>query len=137
MATVDHTNKLLQGLKEDGMSLKGISDGYHTFGELYDHRNALFIALCRMLYWFHPDTHFPDGIQVWRSKKHSDGSMFEDMFILGINVRSGEQITYHLPVGMWSLTHFADTRQFAPEWDGHTSHDVIERLYNLLDNTIK
>ena len=128
MATIDHTNKLLQGLKEDGMSLKGISDGYHTFGELYEHRIALFIALCRMTKA--ESGHWTDGEvkMVWRSKLHSDGTMFDDSFILGIGRVRGHQITYHLPLSYWDMTEFAYTMDNAPEWDGHTSADVLERL---------
>lgn len=39
-----------------------ISDGYHTFNDLYDHRHALFLALCRAL-----------GMG-WKSRLHVDGT---------------------------------------------------------------
>ena len=101
------------------------SDGYHTFGELYEHRIALFIALCRT----YADTHFP--IEVWRSKLHFDGSSFDGWFIMGIRKEKGNQITYHLPMSKWDETDFAETLECAPEWDGHTSADVLERLKKL------
>jgi len=100
-----------------------ISDGYHTFGELYEHRIALFIALCKAY------THSPRI--VWRSKLHSDGTSWEGWFILGINVGKGSQITYHLPINNWKNTSFARTYDEAPEFDGHTPEDVIERLLKL------
>lgn len=70
-----------------------------------------------------------DGSSVWRSKRHSDETMFDDMFVMGINKSKGKQITYHLPMVKWDLTHFAETLDNAPNFDGHTSDDVLDRLY--------
>lgn len=100
-----------------------VSDGYHTFEELYEHRIINYIALCR----FACDTHY-----VWRSQKHSDGSIWNGWFLLGINDEAGEQITYHLPTSKWSNCQFALDRDQAPEFDGHTSKDVLERINNLI-----
>ena len=100
-----------------------ISDGYHTFTELYDHRIALYIALCR---YVHKKYH-----GAWRSKVHSDGSVIEGWFILGLGSEKGRQITYHLPESRWSECDFAETLSQAPEWDGHAPKDVIERLKTL------
>ena len=101
-----------------------ISDGYHTFTELYEHRITLFIALCRIL----------ENGNVWRSKRHSDGKLcFETgtQFVLGIWWAKGTQITYHIPIERWHETDFADTLKEAPEWDGHTPQDVLKRIKNL------
>lgn len=103
-----------------------VSDGYHTFEELYDHRYALFLALCRMVY---SDFSGLSG-KVWRSTQHADGTMFEDSFVMGIQSSTGD-ITYHLPTRKWDETHFAETLPKAPEYDGHTSADIIERLGKL------
>jgi len=106
--------------------LKGnISDGYHTFNELYDHRITIFIALCKFAEI--------QGVRkkVWRSEKHSDGSSFDGWFLLGIGEKAGEQITYHLPKSRWNECDFAETLEIAPEFDGHTSADVLERLLNI------
>lgn len=104
------------------------SDGYHTFKELYDHRITLFIALARFKRneWVEAR-----NSNVWRSKLHSDGTTFDGWFILGIGKDKGEQITYHLPLNRWEETEFAETLDKAPEWDGHTSSDVLERLKKL------
>src|SRR5262245_21988552 len=99
-----------------------ISDGYHTFNELYEHRFELFIALCRLA--------LPD-YYVWRSRQHHDGSMFEGWFILGINTQPGKQITYHLPLSRWDDILGIETLDRAPEWDGHTAEDVLKRLRTL------
>ena len=105
-------------------------DGYHTFSELYDHRITLFIALCKKmannLEYAGEDKGF-----VWRSKLHSDGTSFDDWFILGIGKANGKQITYHLPLSRWDETDFTETLDKAPDFDGHTSDDVLERLRRL------
>ena len=54
-----------------------ISDGYHTFDELYDHRITLYIALCKSMCG-----DFGDWRNVWRSQKHSDGTNYDGWFLL-------------------------------------------------------
>lgn len=104
-----------------------ISDGYHTFDELYAHRAELFITLCRTLILAQP---LPI---TWRSKLHSDGSSYDGWFILGIGTKPGEQMTYHLPIDRWNDTDNCVYITFnkAPEFDGHTSKDVLERLKGI------
>ena len=116
---------------------QNISDGYHTFGELYEHRITLYITLCKLKAG---EDNVPfggpfDSFPVWRSKVHSDGSSYPGWFILGINYKPGDQITYHLPMSYWDQTSFADELDSAPAFDGHTSQDVLERLKNLFGNT--
>ena len=110
-------------------------DEFHTFDELYEHRIALFIALCGKVqdFKFHGDSRnqFGDEKIVWRSKLHSDGTMFDGWFVMGIGKEKGEQITYHLPLDRWDKTDFAETLDQGPEWDGHTSEDVLKRLAEL------
>ena len=106
-------------------------DGFHTFEELYEHRFTLFITLCRTF------DRIPDYIRdvfsptVWRSKLHADGTMYDGWFVIGIGREKGEQISYHLPLARWDETDFAETLPNAPEYDGHTSDDVLERLRKL------
>lgn len=126
-------NTHIQTKKKEGLiSAKNISDGYHSFGELYDHRITLYITLCRVLANsnYREDSKYPEN-PVWRSKLHSDGTMFNDSFVLGISKDKGSQITYHLPISRWSETGFAETRINAPEYDGHTSEDVLNRLKEI------
>ena len=95
-------------------------DGYHTFGELYDHRIILYIILCKTLCLEY---------DVWCSEKHSDGAIMPGWFVLGINKKKGKQITYHLPVFYWdTVCMFAEVLNKAPKYDGHTSDDVLKRL---------
>lgn len=118
---------LLSAKKQDyeinGDDEMSVCDGYHTFDELYEHRITLYIALCKQIF-------FTNKI-VWRSKLHSDGSNFAGWFILGINKEIGKQITYHLPLSKWNETEFATTYDKAPEFDGHKSQDVLERIKSL------
>lgn len=110
-------------------------DGYHTFNELYDHRITLFIALARQRRSLTLGTDAAAGdMPVWRSKRHSDGELCfgtGTQFVLGIYKEPGRQITYHVPIERWSETTFAETLEIAPEWDGHSSADVLERLKQL------
>lgn len=121
--------------KEDALNIlikdcdtNKISDGYHTFGELYEHRIILFILLCKsmssIVSQFKP--------VVWRSRYHSDNTQWPGWFILGIGTEPGEQITYHLPDSDWDKCDFATDLEKAPDWDGHTSGNVLKRLAKFL-----
>lgn len=126
---------------EDPQKKGTISDGYHTFDELYDHRHALWIAVCRLVSTFRTRDvgpqggqgyHITGGYRVIRSKMHGDGSMYEGHFILMLeNIQNHKQMSYHLPERLWDKCEFAETLAMAPEWDGHTSEDVIRRLFEL------
>jgi len=113
-------NKIIKITLNEIDETGSVSDGYHTFDELYEHRVVLFIALCKKYHELLED--------VWRSTLHSDGTHFKGWFIMGINKEEGKQITYHLPISKWKDTHFADTLKKAPKWDGHTSEDVLKRI---------
>lgn len=101
-----------------------VSDGYHTFDELYEHRNRLFLALMRMA-----------GAAAWFSKKHHDGTEIPGFFIAGINFHDEVgTITYHLPLSLYKDAQIiADGWEVLElekgmEWDGHTSAEVLSRL---------
>lgn len=104
------------------------SDGYHTFAELYEHRIELYITLCEQISYQPYDD---SAHAVWRSKLHHDGTSFDGWFVLGIGKKRGEQITYHLPLARWNDCAFAEELDKAPEFDGHTSRDVIGRLRGI------
>ena len=95
------------------------SDGYHTFNELYDHRAKLFSVIVRC---------FKD--RAWKSKLHHDGTMYEGMFIVGIETPQG-QATYHYDVDpYWNVFDCKELAR-APEWDGHTPEQAISRIASL------
>lgn len=99
-----------------------MSDGYHTFNELYHHRALLFATICNM----HPE-------KAWKSKKHDDGSMYDGMFIVGIETESG-QATYHYDIEpYWDIFRVRELEK-APVWDGHTPEEALQRIITLQDS---
>ena len=135
MNIINEVNDNIARAKSQGLEVGSVSDGYHTFDELYEHRITLYIALCRLIVQSARKLRLTDfhasSTPVWRSKAHSDGSVWEGWFILGIGVEAGKQITYHLPESKWKETEFAKTIEKAPEWDQHTPADVLLRLAAL------
>lgn len=109
-----------------------VSDGYHTFDELYEHRCLLFCALLRQI--LHLELEGVNKIATWKSRKHSDGSAIEGWFLAGVYLPNIGQITYHLPDRMWPLAETIQESESAPVWDGHTSQDVIERLKQWVES---
>lgn len=133
IAKVFDANRNVHAVHFSGDNMK-VSDRYHTMDELYEHRAALFMALCRTIDTMCSALNSANGQNVrcaWRSKKHSDGTMFDGMFVMGINVNAGQQITYHFDLSKWDDTNFAKTLDIAPPFDGHTPDDVIARLKAL------
>lgn len=95
------------------------SDGFHTFNELYHHRALLFSVIV---------SQFKDI--AWKSKLHHDGTMYDGMFIVGVNTLQG-QATYHYDIEpYWDMFNCKELER-APEWDGHTSEQAIERIASL------
>ena len=95
------------------------SDGYHTFNELYHHRAVLFSVIVKA---------FAD--HAWKSRKHHDGTMYDGMFIVGIETPDG-QATYHYDIKpYWDMFQCKEL-EYAPEWDGHTSAQAIDRIGQL------
>ena len=116
-----YINDLIKVRKEaKEISTKNISDGYHTFGELYHHRAFLFSIICNQ-----------NKELSWKSLKHDDGSMFDgDMFIVGIETPEG-QYTYHYHIEpYWDLFNVREL-EYAPKWDGHQPSDIT-RLTSIL-----
>lgn len=124
--TANSINNIITALKADGLIKTGdVSDTYHTFDELYNHRTALFLALCRA---------YPED--SWWSSFHDDGTMFDEMFIAGINLPSGP-ITYHIEDYYRPLfAKYVKEVDKAPKWDGHTPQDVVIRLLGGRDQFI-
>lgn len=104
---------------DTAISVGDFSDGYHTFNELYEHRTALFAMICRL---------FPE--LSWRSCLHSDGTMFDGMFIAGIRTPDGDY-SYHCENKYWPMFDQVPELTRAPEWDGHQPKD-FPRLFSLL-----
>jgi hypothetical protein len=95
-----------------------VSDGYHTFGELYEHRTMLFLAFMKCMH-----------TMAWYSTRHHDDSAIAGWFIAGVDLHTGT-ITYHVPYGMREALKDTGAAELekAPMWDNHTSQDVLKRL---------
>lgn len=112
-----------QKLAKECCGVGAVSDGAHSFNDLYEHRDSLFGALCLI-----------SGSYAWKSREHSDGSRYDGYFIAGLELPSG-QISYHIPEKYY-LDFPAEPLLKAPEWDGHTPKDVVSRLHSFWDDSI-
>lgn len=93
-----------------------ISDGYHTFADLYEQRLILSAALAK------------NNPHAWKSKRHEDGSIpfGGGWFIMGFDTDEG-CYTYHYELKDWDLFQCKELGKGKP-WDGHTSKDVRRLL---------
>ena len=114
---LEKVNEMIQTLTDDAKS--NVSDWYHTFGELYDHRCILYVALCNL-------AQKQNDVIFRKSKIHYDWSEFEGWFILQGYIE-GKQISYHLPNIYRDKVRIPET-DIADERDWHTSQDVLDRL---------
>lgn len=103
---------------EIAKNIGNISDGYHTFDELYNHRMILFSIVCNT---------YKD--KAWKSWKHEDGTMYDYYFIVGIRTKLGDY-TYHYRRDEWNMFDVKEIDN-APRWDGHEPKDIT-RLLSLL-----
>lgn len=95
------------------------SDGWHSFDELYRHRTILFASLCNIAQ--------EKGINAaFKSWKHSDGTMYDGMFLAGVWTRMG-WVTYHCEAEFWDYFDVTEL-DAAYEWDGATPDDGLDRL---------
>ena len=109
-------------LQQEQDDMGEVSDGYHTFNELYYYRmlyNAAFFNLLPEK-WVH------------KSKRHHTGEecFGGGWFIVMANLPTG-QISNHYELKDWDLFKVPE-KEFADEWDGHTPQEVAERLYKYL-----
>lgn len=124
MTTEQEINADIKTRKENyGLDTNLISDGYHTFAELYEHRITLFIALALSISVSETHNH---SKEVWRM------NVEDGWFLMGIGVDEGKQITYHLPESKWEQTDFCWLMKKEDfKFDGHTSEQVLKRIQAL------
>lgn len=111
-------NTMIKTLKKEGLDTKSISDGFHTFNDLYNHRRIL----TQIIAHDHKE-------HAWKSKQHHDGTMFDGDFIVGFTTSEG-QYSYHYKLEFWNDFNVPELEK-APEYDGHQPND-IDRLLSLL-----
>lgn len=132
------------GQFDDASLTNYITDGQHTFGDLYHHRavlTALFANQVReweKTYELSLNKGWIDQSQydtlsqlcgVVRSKKHADGTMFTGYFIVHFSTPAGDY-SYHYPITEWDLFDNIRTVDKVGEYDGHKPED-IGRLLDL------
>jgi hypothetical protein len=123
---------------------ESISDGYHTFGELYEFRKMYNAALFNE--W--AARHMKDleymktgwGLfynpapkyQVHKSWKHHDGELCfgGGWFIVSAMLPTG-LISNHYKAEDWDLFKVPEVEKALFEFDGHTGQDVLSRLKAL------
>ncbi|MBB3665956.1 hypothetical protein FB384_004915 [Prauserella sediminis] len=101
-----------------------ISDGFHTFGELYEYR---------MLYHAHAVRAWVQlGWPVSKSWRHHDGELCfgGGWFIVAAQLPAG-QVSNHYPADDWELFDCPEV-EVSPLWDGHTPSEAAERLRSQL-----
>ena len=118
------TKLLYKILKKINADTGSISDGYHTFDELYYQRTVMFSVLCHEYKLF-----------AWKSKLHADGTMYDGSFICGISTPEG-QATYHFKMECWDMFDVRE-RDNAPVWDGYTPMEAIARILTLKSYKVK
>ena len=105
-----------------------ISDGYHTFNELYEYRKLYNAA-------FFNELASQSVCNVIKSHRHSTGEhcFGGGWFIVMAELPTG-QISNHYEDKDWDLFNCKEV-ELAPEWDGHTPQEAAERLYEYIINS--
>ena len=94
-----------------------VSDGFHTFRQLYYQRMMLFAAIVKQ-----------NKDKAWKSLRHEDGELCfgGGWFIVGIDTPEGSY-TYHYEDNYFSLFD-CEELEYGKHWDGHTEKDVTRLL---------
>jgi len=109
----DRIKELPEELKNE------ISDWYHTFWELYEHRCVLYITVVNL-------SQYVAWAKFYKSRLHFDCTSRDWWFIVQWYIH-WKQISYHLPEKYWYKVLCKEVEK-ADERDGHTSQDVLDRL---------
>ena len=94
-----------------------LSDGFHTFRQLYYQRMMLFATIVKQ-----------NKDRAWKSLRHEDGELCfgGGWFIVGIDTPEGSY-TYHYEDNYYSLFDCKELER-SKHWDGHTEKDVTRLL---------
>lgn len=102
-----------------------VSDGYHTFNELYRYRMLYNAALLNMMAKF-------NTYNIIKSKKHSDGEpcFGGGWFVVMATLPTG-QISNHYEMKYWDLFNIKEA-DMAYAFDGHTPEMAADRLEKFI-----
>ena len=97
--------------------IEDLSDGFHTFRQLYYQRMMLFATIVKQ-----------NKDKAWKSLRHEDGELCfgGGWFIVGIDTPDGTY-TYHYESNFYSMFDCKELER-ARHWDGHTEKDVTRLL---------
>lgn len=108
----------------------GVSDGYHTFGELYEHRIRLYITLCAALKKL--------GYECQFSKLHNDGTSYDGWLLVSLLDKDGKQLSYHVDESkhrvLLEKAGIPEVEKIEYPFDGHSPNDVLERLVSIMED---
>jgi len=111
--------------KIDNSDIGEVSDGYHTFNELYEFRKVYNAALFN-------EWALQGKYNVHKSKRHFDGEKcFGGGWFIVVALLPSGQISNHYEMKDWDLFKIAEFDEALFEFDGHDSFDVIKRLKSL------
>lgn len=106
--------------------IEKMSDGYHTFEELYEFRKIYNALLFNE--WAKNGKY-----EVYKSKKHFDGEKcFDGNWFIVVAILPSGQISNHYEMKDWDLFQIPEYDKSKYEFDGHTSQDVLERLKEVI-----
>jgi len=109
----------------DEPSILDLSDGHHTFGELYEFRKVYNAALFNE--WSRQAKYC-----VHKSKRHYDGELcFGGGWFIVVAYTPHGQISNHYKIEDWELFNIPSYDKSLIEFDGHTPMDVVNILKAL------
>lgn len=113
--------KLIERFKNLFRKEGKVSDGYHTFEELYGYRKEYNAAFFNVL-------GAAKVYNVHKSKRHADGELCfgGGWFVVMADLPTG-QISNHYPISDWDKFFIPETGT-ADRWDGHTPQEALQRL---------
>lgn len=114
-----------QDLVPKGFEVGDLSDGYHTYRELYEFRKMYNAVLFNE--WALNAKH-----NVHKSIHHHDGEeCFGGGWFIVVAILPKGQITNHYKMEDWALFRIPQHEKALCEYDGHGGSDVLERLRAL------
>lgn len=130
---IQNINNLIASAKNSGFSVKEVTDGYHTFQELYDFRLMYNAALFNE--WASLVSISDSSIKydVHKSLRHNDGELCfgGGWFIVSAKLPTG-LISNHYKMEHWDLFNVPEVDKAKYKFDGHTGKDVLERIKHIL-----
>jgi len=147
MKNLESVQELVNGLNDERGE---ISDGFHTFYELYTFRMAynalLFNEWAKQI---KKETKFGKNYKgetieivvsksykydVHKSIRHNNGELcFGGGWFVVVAILPSGQITNHYKMEHWSKFKIPELEKAKYEFDGHTSQDVLIRMLDLIN----